>query len=84
MVVETGTKNEGKLGFYEKCGLIRGDKISGLNIDTKPRAVLSLVSETLSWSFHHMTILMPPWLTPRRFAASTPWVLRFQNPSFPN
>ena len=26
VVVETGTKTEGKLGFYEKCGLIRGDK----------------------------------------------------------
>jgi GNAT superfamily N-acetyltransferase len=26
VVLETGTKNEGKLGFYEKCGLVRGDK----------------------------------------------------------
>ena len=26
VVLETGTKNEGKLRFYEKCGLVRGDK----------------------------------------------------------
>ena len=26
VVLETGTKNEGKLHFYEKCGFCRGDK----------------------------------------------------------
>jgi GNAT superfamily N-acetyltransferase len=26
VVLETGTRNEGKLRFYEKCGLVRGDK----------------------------------------------------------
>ena len=26
VVLETGTKNEGKLHFYEKCGLVRGGK----------------------------------------------------------
>ncbi len=26
VVLETGTKNEGKLRFYEKCGMLRGEK----------------------------------------------------------
>jgi GNAT superfamily N-acetyltransferase len=26
VVLETGTKNEGKLRFYEKCRMVRGDK----------------------------------------------------------
>ncbi len=26
VVLETGTRNEGKLAFYENCGLVRGEK----------------------------------------------------------
>ena len=31
VVLETGTKNEGKLRFYEQCGLVRGDKTAFIN-----------------------------------------------------